>query len=313
MRLNEQAFKSWLALLCGLVLALGLAACSGNDDDDVTNDDDDTTCNCNADQICQNNVCVPKPANDDDDDDDDITDDDDDACEDGQSTETDCTDKINVVGDTNCGGDDAAPTGGTVTVTGVVEDFQAGTPVGGAVMEIPDLGITTTTKPDGTFTLTGLPGNERFNMKISATGYRETWQYEVWAKAADYDDDFVIVSNSTYNLVPGLWGVAPKPEDCVIAGSVSDCQGDSLAGYGVTAHSAGCDEDTAVKWFKGEFPSAAQCPASDDGLYGVVNVAPPEVTIDVVGAGGTVLKSAGPVPCVAGAIGVFNISLAPED
>lgn len=299
MKLDSILWNKWLAVLAAMTLSVSMTACGDDDDDDddttptTTDDDDDVT-------------------DDDDDvtnDDDDVTDDDDDDCSDN-ATETAC-DITGLVGDVSCAGTnpDPAPGEGTVMVSGVLTDFQAETPVGGASMEVDATGATTTTAPDGSYTLE-VPARQRINILVTATGYRNTWQYDVMTEDADYEDNFVIVAESTYRLVPGLWGVTPDPATCVIAGSVSDCAGDSLQGYGITAITEACPHaQAAVKWFKGGFPNGTQCPASDDGLYGVVNVLPPAVSIQVIGEGDEVLLEQGPVPCEAGAIGVFSLQI----
>ena len=230
-------------------------------------------------------------------------------------TETSCAGSINPVGDVSCNPADLepTPTGGTVTLSGSVLDFQSDAPVGGALMVVDGLGIQATTAPDGTYQLAGLPGSSRINIKITAATYRETWQYQVLTPVEDGTDGFVAISEATYNLVPALWGVSPKATDCVIAGSVTDCVGNELEGFGITAHSQSCEPSAGIKWFVDRFPNATQCPASADGLYGAVNLPTPDVTIEVIGAGGARLAVMGPVPCVAGAIGVLNIDFNPLD
>lgn len=298
MKMDSILWNKWLALVAAATLSVSLTACGGgggggdDDDDDTTpttNDDDDVTTTT--------------------DDDDDTTVDDDDCTD--KATETACANKIAVVGDVSCSGanPDPDPGAGTVMVSGVLNDFQAETPVGGATMEVDGTDVTVTTAPDGSYTIE-VPASQRINIKVSATGYRDTWQYDVLTQDADYERNFVIVAESTYRLVPGLWGVTPDPATCVIAGSVTGCDGNELQGYGITAITEACPHaQAAVKWFKGGFPNGTQCPASDDGLYGVVNVLPPAVSIQVIGDGGDVLLEQGPVPCQAGAIGVFSLTI----
>ncbi len=130
----------------------------------------------------------------------------------------------------SCGGggdddDDTGGDGGDRTIEAQVSDFPTYQPVGGVLVEVVDnetgepIGISVVSPPDGQVVVE-IPEEygDLVGIKTSKDGYMDTYQYnfEVGAK----DEDFLIVSNATVDLVAALIDTELDPDKGHAAGGV---------------------------------------------------------------------------------------------
>ncbi|MED5370416.1 MAG: hypothetical protein VX899_05350 [Myxococcota bacterium] len=109
--------------------------------------------------------------------------------------------------------------------------------------------------------------------------------HNVMPPGESVEDDPNSVSTTTYQLIPGLLGVAVEPGKAVVAGTVYGCEreGDAVEYAQVIARTKGGDylEDQDVFYFVDDFPDRNQEWTSADGLWIIANVPESELTIEV--------------------------------
>ena len=249
------------------------------------------------------------------DDDDSDYDDDDDDDDDGDDDDTgppdpgDLDSSEAVTGDWSCVGDDVALVPGeSETLSGTVEDFQGGTPIAGAQVRIfrnndpktfkwdPD--YETVTDSDGQFTL-GPDGRITACHPFAARVWTEfeppetypTFQTNlVVSGQAPYTQLLRSVAYSTYQLLPLIVGIEPKPGRGIVVGRVLDCAGNPVAnGEASIGHvdwesgeisDALEDSSYSIRYFQDGQPSHEQMQIGDDGRFMGLNVFTGEDTAD---------------------------------
>jgi hypothetical protein len=205
------------------------------------------------------------------------------------------------------------------SIEGLVEDFENGTPVVDATVELftsdevagtPD--AFATSDVNGRVTLDG-PSCTPLTYRVNPVQYpiptRETFKvHQVYgAPTGDTitDASFVSVSDVTYQLIPGLLNIQIQPGLSIIAGTAYDCARDPSAasddpvgkieGAQVVVYDAdgNIPETLGVNYFLADFPAADQRATSDDGLWVATNVPPGAVRVELWGRVGGELVQLG--------------------
>ncbi|MEQ1570534.1 MAG: hypothetical protein ABMA64_33185 [Myxococcota bacterium] len=221
------------------------------------------------------------------------------------------------------------------TVNGVVEDFQEGTPVGGATVSLYG-GDVVSGAPDATASadVSGVVSLEAtacapLTYKVAAqsdpiatrTTYKAHQVYGAPAGGAIDGASFVSVSDVTYQLIPGILGIDVQPGLAVIAGTAYDCSRDpsqvtddplgKVEGVQVVVYDAdGNIPDTmSVDYFVQQFPAEDQAYTSADGLWVAANVPPGDLHVEMWGdvGGALVLLGATDVRSEADSINIANV------
>lgn len=220
-------------------------------------------------------------------------------------------------------------------IDGIIEDFENGTPVTDATVEL-FVGDEVVGTPDafgtsdinGQVTLDG-PSCTPITYRVNPVAYpiptRETFKvHQVFgAPTGDRitDASYVSVSDTTYQLIPGILGIQIQPGMSIIAGTAYDCSRDpaldtddptgKIEGAQVIVYDAdGNVPDTlAVNYFIEEFPARDQEATSADGLWVAANVPPGRVRVELWGQVDGVLAQLGAteLDSKADAIAVANI------
>lgn len=137
-----------------------------------------------------------------------------------------------------------APSIQAIALTGLVEDFQTGEPIGAVtITAFPGIETTgssgTATSSDvaqtrGAFTMTlpRLPAGEtRFGFKMEAATYLKTYLLNQYLDpaAATQTRTIAAISEGTANALPAFIGVTRDPADGVLAGAFRDCAGNEVS------------------------------------------------------------------------------------
>jgi len=147
--------------------------------------------------------------------------------------------------------DDTASTG-AIALSGLIEDFQNGTPVGNAtvtafpgIMVAGNSGTATSSNVAATrgqyaMNLTALPtGETRFGFKVEAAGYLKTYLLNQYLDPtmATQTRNIAGISESTANALPAFIGVTRSTADGVLAGALRDCAGREVSNAVATVSS----------------------------------------------------------------------------
>jgi hypothetical protein len=179
-----------------------------------------------------------------------------------------------------------------INITGLVADFEKGTPVTDASIEVfPGVDFASpfaadspiTTGADGTFTATVPTGQTRIGFKVTAAGYLDTYTLNSYfaPDTAEQNDELNAVAVGTANLVTALLGITRTPELGILAGSISDCAGNAVSNVIATVSSTQGSHDhlngAETYYFTGgasSLPtSLALSPQSNkDGLFVVIEL-----------------------------------------
>ncbi len=268
-----------LVALAACAALAALPACRGTSDDDDTGDDD---------------------TGDDDTGDDDTGDDDtgdDDTGDDDDDYRHELTVEEPLVGDFSCLGEalGVPDAGDTAAMTGFVTDFSDDIPVAGAKMLLwanndpsdagaADFEFDTGTDQDGDIEIPEdmVAACEKFAYKVWTE-----WQppetmptYEVGnvlppVGHAEWNDfELISVSYATYQIIPLSLAIQPDPEKGLAAGTLRDCNDDTVENGQVLIVDANGDkaEDVYIRYFKDELPDRDQPWTSDDGIFGAIDV-----------------------------------------
>ena len=152
--------------------------------------------------------------------------------------------------DFSCLGTPSTDTASTVDINlaGLVRDFQRGTPLADASIEVfpgVDFGSAFPANPaivtgaDGTFAATLPTGQTRVGFKVTATDYMDTYTLDHYydPNTADQADEFYAISGATADLVTALLGITRTPERGILTGSISDCSGNRVSNVIITVSS----------------------------------------------------------------------------
>ncbi len=192
-----------------------------------------------------------------------------------------CGDGTEADGD-NCqyDGDDA------VTVNGTAVDFLTNQPKPNAIVNLVEnddgepTGICGVTDNNGQISLR-VPRGEVLGVATVAQGAKNTWQFNLRYPsdptdgASSVDTTFISVSNALANLIPGLTGVEPDPEQGSIAGSVVRPDGSPVNYTGGTVATQSGEEayyfdDTGSPTNRETQPELNP----NNGLFAILNVPP---------------------------------------
>jgi hypothetical protein len=117
--------------------------------------------------------------------------------------------------------------------------------------------------------------------------FRQTVEYD---KLTPEDDpgseldgamDAITVKESTYAVIPATLGISIESGKGIIAGGFDDCEGNPVANVVVSVDSD--DPNIAIRYFVDEFPNREPVTTTEDGLWGIINVPPGEVTVTLEG------------------------------
>ena len=185
------------------------------------------------------------------------------------------------------------------TFSGKIEDFQEGTGVADADLELffsdrydeGNADFTTVSDASGAVSGTIMactPTTYRVYTDPALDETKITIQsHEVYDNNAggELDIDFNSVSSTTYNIIPGLLGITVQPGQGIVAGTAYGCGGDGdpvqFAQVIVKDEDGNYLEDYTVKYFVEEFPSRDQEWTSEDGLWVAINVPPGRITVEM--------------------------------
>ncbi len=220
-------------------------------------------------------------------------------------------------------------------VEGFVEDFENATAVASAPVDV-FWNDDPTGTPDatGTSDVNGVvaveapsctPVSYRVNPVAAPTPTRETVKvhqtYGFPAGASITGASYVSVSDTTYQLIPGILGVTIQPGSSIIAGTAYDCGRDpeqasddpagKIEGVQVVVidRDGNIPDTLGVNYFIEDFPARDQKATSADGLWVASNVPPGPVTVQMWGqvGGELVLLGATEVDAQADGIEIANI------
>lgn len=111
------------------------------------------------------------------------------------------------------------------------------------------------------------------------------------SKTGDGIQTVLTISQSTYELVPGIVGFTPDPTLGIVAGKVADCADNGVANVSthiIDGHTSEAPEDfcgdavinrVGTFYFRDNFPADDQTVTSEDGLWAFANVPPGNITI----------------------------------
>lgn len=112
--------------------------------------------------------------------------------------------------------------------------------------------------------------------------------HEIYAFKPDgkpHSAQFYSVSTKTYNIIPALLGITPKPGYGIAAGTAYDCNGDPVEFVQVVTKDGDGNivEDQVVQYFREDFPNRDQHWTSADGLWVIMNIPPGTFTVEMYG------------------------------
>jgi hypothetical protein len=211
------------------------------------------------------------------------------------------------------------------SMSGLVSDFQLGSPVDDAEVEI-FLSDSTAGPPDAIYVS---DPNGIFSGEVNTCApftYRVTTDPLLDLTKVTIESHDVMpnmgpiipthevnsVSSVTYSLIPRLLGVNPDLSKGIVAGRAYDCAGQNLEGLQVVVRDAAgvVPEDTVAKYFVDDFPKREQMYTSADGLWIIMDVPPGTWTVEgyvADGAGGWSLVAATELNVVADSINISSI------
>ncbi len=213
----------------------------------------------------------------------------------------------------------------TAPFAGTVEDFQEGTAVADATVEMwfndsvsgaPDaIGASDS---DGAVALSDVPVCAPLTYRTSTDPDLDETKNTIEAhQVYDYtdgtiDDTLNSVSTTTYRLIPGLLGVDPDPARGIIAGTAYDVNEDKIEGAQVIVQDAdgNIPDGLVVHYFIDDFPNRDQPTTSADGLWVAINVPVGDWNVDMYvsdGAGGHLLMGRTTLTVEADSINIANI------
>lgn len=184
----------------------------------------------------------------------------------------------------------------SIMLSGVVDDFQNGDPVGNAtvtafpgIMTTGNSGTATSsdvaaTRGQYAMTLAQLPAGEtRFGFRIEATGYLKTYLLNQYydPAVATHTANISGISELTANALPAFIGVTRDPAQGVLAGAFRDCQGREVSNAIATVSSTAGDavhlEGAATYYFSAASSSLpvrhATAPhMNKDGLFVILGL-----------------------------------------
>ncbi len=120
--------------------------------------------------------------------------------------------------------------------------------------------------------------------------YRQTVEYDSLTPVDDLDlpvgeldgaMEAITVKESTYAVIPATLGISIESGKGIIAGGFDDCSENPVANVVVSVDSD--DPNIAIRYFVEEFPNREPVTTTEDGLWGVMNVPPGEVTVTLEG------------------------------
>lgn len=116
--------------------------------------------------------------------------------------------------------------------------------------------------------------------------FRQTIQYDLLTPDTDGGNvEVATVKESTYAVIPAVVGAPIEVGKGIIAGGFDDCDGVPVAG--VVASVEPSDSSIAIRYFVDEFPNREPVTTTEDGLWGIINVPPGNVTVRLEGRLGT--------------------------
>jgi len=162
-----------------------------------------------------------------------------------------------------------------VSINGVVADLQTQQGIQGATVSIVGTNLSTTSLPDGSFTIQNVPRfSTGFQVKASKTGYVNTYTQigNIWDSDA-FGISFPALSTTIYNMMHTGGGVSHTLGKADIAGMVN---GESNSGVVITAKYI--DNNTnagAIRYIgSNNLPSSSLTSTSENGMFLVYNVDP---------------------------------------
>ena len=206
--------------------------------------------------------------------------------------------------------------------TGLVADFESGSAVFGAFVEVFNnddasgtADETGTTDQNGHVELT-LPTCTPTSYRVSTADGEtkntyEAHQFYISDGSQHAGTEFNSVSRTTYQIIPSILGISPDPTRSIIAGTAFDCVENPIQNAQVVVKIDGQIADgVVIKYFVDEFPNRDQPATSPDGLWIAINVPPGLVTVEmygVVGGGAPQLLGTTQLPSRADSINIANI------
>lgn len=195
------------------------------------------------------------------------------------------------------------PTGGTVSMSGQVLGLYNKGAVGGAKIRLQGGTTNITADEFGFFNITGLRSNTRLSMRVSATGHKPTWNYDVEVPGAAFTHDLLALEEGVYQLVDDVIGVTPLSSKCQIVGTATGCDGSPVVGHGITLSPMDCTSGTNVIFVDPDLLPAIPCPATANSWFFALNVVPGEFIAGVETVGSDILQWSPPLQCEAGTVG----------
>ncbi len=226
---------------------------------------------------------------------------------------------------------------GTVTVDGVVVDFEKDEPrarrdvtlwYGDDVSQTSDAQGSVGAETSGAVTFADTPTcqpiaylvEEEAGLDQSKPTYKAHQIYGP-GSGGRIDGEFTSVSNDTYSLIPTIFGVDLDPAKGVIAGTAYDCTRDpdtlpsndagkiQNAKVRVTDLQGNVQTDIVGRYFVDSFPTKNQPHTSADGLWGVFNLPPGTWRVELWGlvGGEEALLGATTAEVYADSINIANI------
>lgn len=190
---------------------------------------------------------------------------------------------------------DSAKVGATVTLAGVIEDFQSGDAVeGGAQLDM-WFGDNISGTPDIRDVADASTGRLTVDAPACQPTAYKTYTPADWEETVDtyevhqvYGADetsatWNSVSVTTSRLIPSLLGLEWTEGTGIIAGTAYDCNENGIEKAQVYIHDdAGNAPDTMqIRYFANNLPNANQPYTNTDGLWSAINVPPGEFTVEM--------------------------------
>jgi hypothetical protein len=185
--------------------------------------------------------------------------------------------------------------GRTVTMSGLVSDFETNNPVDEARVEIfQNDAIVSAPDHDTETDFNGMISAEMetctpFTYRAStdpAAGLTKTTiqAHNVlpYVTTSTVNYDMNSVGSVTYGLISTLFGINPSPSNGVVAGRTYDCDEDNVEGMQVVVKNASGEIPGGMLsgYFIDDFPSKDQPHTSADGLWMIIDVPPGQITVE---------------------------------
>ncbi len=117
--------------------------------------------------------------------------------------------------------------------------------------------------------------------------FRQTVEHDKRTPEDDPESDLdgameaITVKESTYLVIPATLGISIEAGKGIVMGGFDDCAENPLAN--VVASVDSDDPNIAIRYFVDEFPNREPVTTTEDGLWGILNVPPGEVTVQLEG------------------------------